>query len=902
MVVTYSCIIHHYILVRALTCMVSTDVRETVGDRENRDCFNQAVSRRHFLTKSNINNIQVKVNDRMIKRHKDDSMSVTMMVSELKEEPFNPRGMDLSILYFNARSILPKFDELQAVCLTLDPDIICITETWLSSDIEDQEIVLSGYYSCRLDRNRHGGGLVIFYRSTLGYKPVLSGSNDLELSIVSFHKDNCKVCIALFYRPPSSPFCTFDNFCTILHSLDPALLSNFVLLGDFNMDFYNPHHPLYPRLTTLMSTFSLTQVVSQHTHFGPHGRSLIDLVLLSQPSQLQSCSVIPPLGNSDHHGIILSLKWRLLRKSVVSKKRSVWRYKHADFTRACSLLNSVDWDQVLSMNINLSWDTWRDNFMEVMERCIPRATLPERRNLPWLDKSIVQAIKRRNCLYSKQKRTNNPRLTLKYTQLRNQVTAKLRQAKRSYFRRLKNASSRDFWKSLKYLNKKQTTFPELTYRGVVMSTASEKANTFNTFFATCFNQSFPQLTLEYAPDLPPQDCPAEMLCTEVDVFNMLNALDTTKACGPDGITGKMLKMTASSITPVLTKLFNLSIATGTVPTAWKTSTVVPVPKCSANTSDPSNYRPISLLSICDKLLERHISHLLISFLASSCPLSSSQWGFTSKKSTVTALLSVLHDWHRYLEKGIELCAVFFDLRKAFDTVPHYPLLCKLEELGVDRYLLRWICNYLSERKQQVVVDGAISDELSVISGVPQGSVLGPLLFLIYIDGVESVTLSDGTIVLYADDMVLYRPIYSYEDYWLLQQDINAIATWIADNHLQFNTSKCKYMTISRKRAKELPPTINLNGIPLDRVTEFKYLGVLITADLSWTAHINMICTKARRLVGMLYRQFYQDADTTTLKQLYVSNIRPHLEYACQVWDPYLQKDIDMLESVQKFAL
>ena len=271
--------------------------------------------------------------------------------------------MDLSILYFNARSILPKFDELQAVCLTLDPDIICITETWLSSDIEDQEIVLSGYYSCRLDRNRHGGGLVIFYRSTLGYKPVLSGSNDLELSIVSFHKDNCKVCIALFYRPPSSPFCTFDNFCTILHSLDPALLSNFVLLGDFNIDFYNPHHPLYPRLTTLMSTFSLTQVVSQHTHFGPHGRSLIDLVLLSQPSQLQSCSVIPPLGNSDHHGIILSLKWRLLRKSVVSKKRSVWRYKHADFTRTCSLLNSVDWDQVLSMNINLSWDTWRDNFM-----------------------------------------------------------------------------------------------------------------------------------------------------------------------------------------------------------------------------------------------------------------------------------------------------------------------------------------------------------------------------------------------------------------------------------------------------------------------------------------------------------------------------------------------------------
>ena len=192
------------------------------------------------------------------------------------------RGMDLCILYFNARSVLPKFDELQAVSLTLDPDMICITETWLSSEIEDQEIVLSGYYSSHLDRNRHGGGLVIFYRSALGYKPVLFGSNDLELAIVSVYKDNCRVCIALFYRSPSSPFCTFDNICTILHSLDPALFSNFVL-RDFNIDFYNPHHPLYSRLTALMSTFSLTQFVSQHTHYGPYGGSLIDLVLLSQP-------------------------------------------------------------------------------------------------------------------------------------------------------------------------------------------------------------------------------------------------------------------------------------------------------------------------------------------------------------------------------------------------------------------------------------------------------------------------------------------------------------------------------------------------------------------------------------------------------------------------------------------
>ena len=177
------------------------------------------------------------------------------------------------------------------------------------------------------------------------------------------------------------------------------------------------------------------------------------------------------------------------------------------------------------MNINLSWEIWQNKFMEVMEHCIPRGTLPERQNLPWLNKSIVQAIKRRNCLFRKQNCTNDPMITLKYTRLRNKITAKLRQAKWNYFRRLKDASSRDFWKSLKYLNKKQATFPDLTY-GVVRSTASDKANALNTFFSACFNQSFPHLTLDYAPDLPPQDCPDEMLCTEVEVFNMLNILDT----------------------------------------------------------------------------------------------------------------------------------------------------------------------------------------------------------------------------------------------------------------------------------------------------------------------------------------------------------------------------------------
>ena len=290
--------------------------------------------------------------------------------------------------------------------------------------------------------------------------------------------------------------------------------------------------------------------------------------------------------------------------------------------------------------------------------------------------------------------------------------------------------------------------------------------------------------------------------------------------------------------------------------------------------------------MCSKLLERHIANILTSHLRDLCPISDKQWGFTSKKSTTTALISVLHDWHHHLEHGTEVCAVFFDLCKAFDSVPHRPLVHKLEEIGVNKYMLKWISDYLTDRKQQVVVSGDKSSALSVTSGVPQGSVLGPLLFLIYVDGVESVTLSDGTIAMFADDMVLYRPIHSNEDYLLLQRDVDAIANWIANLFLQFNENKCKYMILSRKRTSVISHAILLN----------------ISSDLSWSLHIETICRKSKKLVGMFHRRFFSTMDADTSKQLYVTYIRPHLEYACQVWDPHLKKDIQTIESVQKFAL
>ena len=398
------------------------------------------------------------------------------------------------------------------------------------------------------------------------------------------------------------------------------------------------------------------------------------------------------------------------------------------------------------------------------------------------------------------------------------------------------------------------------------------------------------------------ECPPDLLCTEAEVMKMLQSLDTTKSSGPDGISAQMLKSTAHSITPSVTQLFNLSITAGIFPDKWKHSYIVPIPKSNDHTS-PTNYRPISLLSILSKLLERHIYGIITEHLESHRPLAASQWGFQAGKSTTTALLSTTHNILNLLEAGNEVCTMFFDFRKAFDSVPHRKLIDKMQDLGLNEHILLWVKSYLTDRSQKVIVNGKASDPTPVLSGVPQGSVIGPLLFLIYIDGVMNLPLSEkSNLILYADDILLYRAIKCESDYSVLQDDINTINYWVEENHMQFNTAKCKYMLISHKRHKTTSPTaLTIASHQIDKVESFKYLGLLFTSDLSWSKHITSVCNKARRLLGLLYRRFYQQSEPETLLKLYMSLVRPHLEYASQVWSPHINKDITLLENVQKFA-
>lgn len=788
------------------------------------------------------------------------------------------------------------------------PDLVCIVESWLSPDISNNEIFLYNYQIQRLDRNRHGGGILIFIHCSLSFKVQLQGGpHNLEFLALSVAPNgiNFTTCICLFYRPPSSLASIFDDLCTTIYLANPCRFSTFILLGDFNVNFFNPGSSLFLYLNDILSIFSLQQVVSSFTHISPNGpNSLIDLVLLSDPLYLHNCVTLPPLASSDHLGILLTMKLCCPVHPIKNPPRSVWIYNEADFGRACELIDEFNWDSVLSDNVDFSTSLWSQSFLEIMKICVPQRSLKLRKSLPWISSDIVSLIKERNFHFLKAKRFNDPTHFALYKSLRNQIVGILRVAKKEFFNSLAPSNSKQFWKTIKMINKEQSQIPSLSYNNLEAVTPKEKADMLNSFFSMCWNYSVAPLhdNAESSRDFSTA-CPDCLLCTIDEVLSLIRGLDVSKANGPDGISAHMLKSTALSIAPSLCDLFNISISNGHFPETWKRANIVPIFKSQSDKASPSGYRPISLLPIISKLLEKHVYSIISDHLADNHPISDSQWGFRKGMSTITAVLSLTHEWLLQLDHSQEICCIFFDFKKAFDSIPHALLMAKLEHLHLSPFILSWLDSYLTKRQQRVVINGVTSESITVVSGVPQGSVLGPLLFLIYIDSISQIQLSiNSKLVMYADDILLYKSITATDDFSCLQNDVSHIQSWSSFNALTFNSSKCKQMLLSRKRKPTVCIPMVLNGQPLQIVNSYKYLGIIISSDLRWSTHIQYICNKAKKMLGILYRQFSVNSTETTMVKLYLTQVRPLLEYGVEVWHPYLSKDIQALENVQKFAL
>ena len=492
-------------------------------------------------------------------------------------------------------------------------------------------------------------------------------------------------------------------------------------------------------------------------------------------------------------------------------------------------------------------------------------------------------------------------------QLRRTIQRKLRQAYWKYINQTltetppdESPSLKRFWTYIKHQRTAKTGVSPLKVNGRLVSEPKEKADVLNAQFQSVFSEGRSYTDEEFQEKCPMKEIDCDLLSnisiSEEGIRKLLLKLNPHKACGPDQISPRVLKELASEVAPVLAIIYQSSLTSGVVPADWRKANVAPVFKKGEH-YNPANYRPVSLTSIPCKILEHVIVSALMNHLEENAILCPQQHGFRRQRSCETQLLEFAEELSRNMEGGAQTDIVIMDFAKAFDKVNHSLLLHKLHHYGVRGSVNRWIEGFLSGRRQAVVVDGEASELADVRSGVPQGSVLGPCLFLAYINDLPDQLTSLTR--LFADDTAVYRLVTSSQDQSQLQQDLQTLQQWEKSWDMEFHPGKCTTLPVTRKK-RPLSSEYHLHGHTLDVVTSAKYLGVTITNDLSWDKHIHSICAKANKTLGFLRRNLKISA--TQLKvSAYKAMVRPTLEYACTVWDPYTKINEDRLESVQRRA-
>ena len=494
-----------------------------------------------------------------------------------------------------------------------------------------------------------------------------------------------------------------------------------------------------------------------------------------------------------------------------------------------------------------------------------------------------------------------------YRKLRNKVTSEIRKAKRNYFvdkLSTVKGKSADVWKILKsVMPKSQVNNPKID-----ASNAETKANEFNQYFSSIGAELASKI--KEHPDLLHYENNVytagdikfkfHSVC-EDDVHKELMKLKDNTSVGLDGISSKILKMSAPVIVPYLTYIINRSLFENKFPNHWKGSEIIPIHK-SGNTTSPNNFRPISILPTVSKLLERFVQRQFMAFLEENNILSPAQFGFRKKHSTVTSLVKVTDEWMKAIDEGKYTGAVFIDLKKAFDCVNHDILLCKLREIGVSEDCLPWFEDYLKGRFISTSLNSNLSTPLPISFGVPQGSILGPLLFIVFINDLFRCA-ANCSIQLYADDTVVYFSDDNIDNIQTkLSNDLHSIYEWMCLNKLTINFDKTVSLLIGSRHMLSRHDKLNIciNGTPIQQVDHVKYLGFIVDNKLKWDIHVENLCKKARKLVNYLARLRYF-INESNLNVIYKAIILPLFDYADIILDSSANKYIKQLQTLQNRA-
>lgn len=750
----------------------------------------------------------------------------------------------------NIRSLLPSLHELRNLILHNSFDIFCICESWLHNGIDDNLINIDGYKLYRKDRGYRGGGVCIYASNSLNTSLIYTNNNTEQLWI-SLKKKRENIVIGVSYRPPSQDIEYFlSEFEDVLSIISPDA-TNIICTGDFNINLYNLNNLHVENLYSVLDEFNLSQIVDSPTRITSTTATLIDLIIILNAENVLEKGVIDS-EVSDHQ--LVYCKVKVYGKHNESKIVTYRNFKNFNYNNFEQDLFNIPFFQIFDFNdIDSKVNFLVYNLIQLFNRHAPIITSKcTKQYAPWLTDVLKTMMKLRDRALNKYKRTNNNEHWIFYKQLRNYTTQAVRREKKAYFNfNINNVNAKQCWKILKSNN----IIP--TCKDNIIPDHLNDANKINHFFVN----SLPSTSASNSVlDKYKNDALFEpnFKFQQVDEFTVLKIIKEikTNATGCDGLNIKMITLCCPHIIPYLTHIVNICLLDSVFPTAWKSAVITVLPK-KPDPGELKDLRAISILPTLSKLVEKIMENQIREYISEVSLLPLVQSGFRSGHSCTTALLHIVDDIMRATDQGLCTILVLLDFSRAFDTLNFEILLSILKYIGLTDGAIKLIQNYIEDRHQKVVIQNKESNYITLKSGVPQGSILGPLLFTIYTSQLTKC-LNYCVHHLYADDTQLYisfKPADVDRACYQINQDLNTFVT-IARNHcLIINPSKSNILTFGPKSVRSnlnqnINITIDQNEIYI--VEEAKNLGVVIDSDLRFKTHISKLMQKSYATIKLIY--------------------------------------------------
>lgn len=832
----------------------------------------------------------------------------------------------VSAVNINSITAPERLQELNSFVTVNHIDVLALSELKVDSTIHPSMYALDNFHPPVVRfRSRMGGGTGIYVRNDLPFSHIIEYDNDeFEAIWVKIKIKRAVVIICLNYLPPKTPadklgrFLDYLSDCVVL--AQEHMPTAIIITGDQNagncwLPADSPRHSpvtsFERKLRSASEALSLSQLINTATRIQGGVHNIRDLIFIDRPELAEESGILPPFSNLDHIPIYVRLNLQYQR-GVGKCTALVWDYKNTNIDMLVENLRHTDWKAICDLEVDQATEMFTKTLLEATTQAIPNKIVRVRRDKPWITGELRRNMRKRDRLFKIARTKQTEHAWSRWRAQRNIVTSLNRRLKNDNLKKkvsLLLENKKDPYKYHTILKNitgfsRQDNIPPLVQGDDILSADSDKAEAFNAYFCAqadielmdshrehlkTYLDTHPETlfsidTIEVSPD---------------EVLKVINSMDASKACGPDRLPTKILKMTAVFIAEPLSTLFNKSLASGKFPSAWKIATVKPVYKGKGSPSEISNYRPISLLSCASKIFEKLIFTRIYEHVTGNALLTEKQSGYRPGHNTQLQLIYLTNKLYASLNEGQDFTVVYLDISRYFEKIWHAGLLAKCnKEFGIRGPLLNWLESYLGGRSQIVQAGEEHSAPLVLKAGVPQGSVLGPLLAILYINGLSNQTEND--MLFFADDSSLHgshSPQNLGQLEQSLQRDLDTISTYGKNWAITFNAGKTSQQTFSNKKSPQVP-VLYFGAQPVTLTDNHKHLGLSISADLRFKKHVDGVLKKFNRTIGPLYR-ISRFLPRNILTQLYKMYVQPHLDYCDVVYDGHLTTfDSQRLEKAQ----